>query len=266
MAEAFLDDMYTWNAVDGYLVKRGKSPSEDEPTDLTLTKEEWLTRVVRHRGVESQTTAIRNGLMELDQEEENIRAWLLRHTNERWYRGNGEWDDLLYSMEQRLYWIGSAQRAARAQIAALGAQMIAMAVYEDAQKMVDQAETAAEALSGRFIGPRLGQPAAPPVPFYPPMNPWSGLLHFRGEHVSFEEYMQGYREDLERDIAHRRRDQDNDEERLHRDTEINLLHRGLIQEHLGGALPDSVRPSPTGPTRFHSFRLSSTEFNSVQPS
>ena len=119
MAEAFLDDMHTWNPVDGYLVKREKGPSEDEPTDLTLTEEEWLTRVVRHRGVESQITAIRNGIMELDQEEENIRAWLLRHTNERWHRGNGEWDDLLYSMEQRLYWIGSAQRAARAQIAAL---------------------------------------------------------------------------------------------------------------------------------------------------
>ena len=105
-----------------------------------------------------------------------------------------------------------------------------MAVFEDTQKMADQAEAAAEALSGRFIGPRLGQPAAPPVPFYPPMNPWSGLLHFRGEHISFEEYMQGYREDLERDIARRRRDQDNHEERLHRDTVVNL--GGLVQEYL----------------------------------
>jgi hypothetical protein len=86
--------MYTWNALEEYLVKEGKRPSEDEPTDLTPTKEEWLTRIVRHRGVESQTTAIRNKLMELDQEEEDVRTWLLRHTNERWYRGNGEWDYL----------------------------------------------------------------------------------------------------------------------------------------------------------------------------
>ena len=135
-------------------------------------------------------------------------------------------------MEQRLYCIGNAQRAARAQIAALGAQMIAMAVYEDAQKMADQAEAAAEALNGRFIGPRLGKHTPPTLPFYPPLNPWSGLLHFRGEQVSFEEYMHGYRESLERDIARRKRAQDDDEERLHRDTEINLLHRGLIQEHL----------------------------------
>jgi cell division septum initiation protein DivIVA len=105
-----------------------------------------------------------------------------------------------------------------------------MAVFEDTQKMADQAEAAAEALNGRFIGPRLGKHAPPPLPFYPPMCPWSGLLHYRGKQVSYEEYMQSYQESLASDIEHRRRAQDNYEERLHRDTAVNL--GGLVQEHL----------------------------------
>jgi hypothetical protein len=221
-AEAFQDDMSTRNATEEYLVKEGNRPSEDEPINLTLTEEEWLTRLVRHRGVESQTTAIKYELMELGQEEEDARTWLLRHNNERWYRGNGEWDYLSYSVQQRIYWIGSEQRAARSRIAALDAQMIAMAVFEDTQKMADQAEAAAEALNGRFIGPRLGKPAQPPLPYHPPMCRWSGLLYYNGKQVSYEEYMQDYQESLARDITYHRRVQDNDEERLHRDTVANL--------------------------------------------
>ena len=114
--------MYIRNTTEEYLVKEGKKPSEDEPTTLTLTEEQWLTRLVKHRGVESQMTVIRYELMELGQEEDDVRTWLLRYTNERWHRGNGEWDNLSYSMQQRLYWIGSEQRAARARIATLDAQ------------------------------------------------------------------------------------------------------------------------------------------------
>jgi hypothetical protein len=70
-------------------------------------------------------------------------------------------------MQQRLYWIGVEQRNARARVAALEAQVIAMAVFEDAQKMMDQARAAAEELNRVFIGPRNGYPRAPHVPFYP---------------------------------------------------------------------------------------------------
>ena len=39
-AEAFQDEMdYKRNATDEYLVNEGKEPSEEEPTNLTLTEE-----------------------------------------------------------------------------------------------------------------------------------------------------------------------------------------------------------------------------------
>ena len=83
----------------------------------------------------------------------------------RGYRGNGEWEDLNYSMQQRLFWIGVEQRNARARVAAIEAQVIAMAVVEDTQKMIDQAKAAADELSMKFIGPRNGYSGPPPIPF-----------------------------------------------------------------------------------------------------
>jgi hypothetical protein len=80
----FMSDMNMRNEIGKYLGNgQEKESSEDEPTDLTLSDEEWLTRTIRHDGAESQITAIRAVLMELGQDEEDIREWLLRHHNER---------------------------------------------------------------------------------------------------------------------------------------------------------------------------------------
>ena len=217
--------------VEGYLgLGRGKEPSEDEPTNFTLSDEEWVTRLIRNQGADSQITAIRAELMELGQAEEDIREWMLRHHNDRWYRGNGEWEDLNYRMQQRLYWIGVEQRNARARVAALEAQVIAMAVFEDAQKMMDQAQTAAEELNRVFIGPRNGHPQAPPVPFYPYRGRWDGLNDHLGRQVTYEEYMQDYRQRQAEDLIRRRRVQDGREGELHQDAMINL--GGTIEEYL----------------------------------
>jgi len=202
---AFMEDMDMRHEIEGYLLGKGKRPSKNEPTNFVLSNEEWVNRLVRHQGAESQITAIRTELMELGQNEEDVREWLLRHHNERWYRGNGEWDDLNYSMQQRLYWIGVEQRDARARIAAIEAQVIAMAVFEDVQKMTDQAKAAAEELSMKFIGPRNGNPGPPPPPFYPPRCRWGGLLDHDGRQVTYEEYLQGYLERKARDLIRRRR-------------------------------------------------------------
>jgi hypothetical protein len=111
---AFMDIMEVRHEIEGYLLGKGKEPSEDEPTNFVLSDEEWVIRLVRHQSAESQITAIRAELMELGHNEDDIREWLLRHHNERWYRGNGEWEDLNYSMQQRIFWIGVEQRNARA--------------------------------------------------------------------------------------------------------------------------------------------------------
>jgi len=233
---AFMANMDLRHEIEGYLLGRGKKSSKDEPTNFTLSDEEWVTRLIRNQGADSQITAIRAELMELGQAEEDIREWLLRHHNERWYRGNGEWEDLNYSMQQRLYWIGVEQHGARARVAALEAQVIAMAVFEDAQKMMDQAQAAAEELSRTFIGPRNGYPRAPPVPFYPHRGRWDGLSDHYGRQVTYEEYMQDYRKRKAEDLIRRRRVQDGREEELHQDVMINLdggLGEGATEEYLG---------------------------------
>ena len=79
-----------WDDTDSYLVTPDKVPSEEEPIDLRLSEEERLTRLVRHRGVDSMMVAIRSELMDLEEEEMDVRTWLMRHTNEVWRRGNGE--------------------------------------------------------------------------------------------------------------------------------------------------------------------------------
>jgi len=66
-----------WNKLDDtddYLVAPDKIPSEEEPIDLELSEGEKLTRLVRHRGVDSQMMAIRNELMDLEEEEMNVRT------------------------------------------------------------------------------------------------------------------------------------------------------------------------------------------------
>jgi hypothetical protein len=84
LSAAFISDMDVRSEIGGYLgIGRGKESSEDEPTDLTLSDEEWVTRLIRSQGAESQITAIRAELMELGQAEEDIREWMLRHHNER---------------------------------------------------------------------------------------------------------------------------------------------------------------------------------------
>ena len=228
---AFMANMDLRHEIEGYLLGRGKESSKDEPTNFTLSDEEWVTRLIRNQGADSQITAIRAELMELGQAEEDIRGWLLRHHNERWYRGNGEWEDLNYSMQQRLYWIGVEQHGARARVAALEAQVIAMAVFEDAQKMMDQAQAAYEGLSRIFIGPRLGRPAPPPPPYCPYRGRWDGLSNHCGKQVTYEEYMKDYRERYAEDLVLRRRVRDGREEELHQDAMINL--GGTIEEYLG---------------------------------
>jgi hypothetical protein len=227
---AFMNIMEVRHEIERYLLGKGKEPSKNEPTNVVLSNEEWVIRLVRHQGAESQITAIRAELMELGHNEDDIREWLLRHHNERWYRGNGEWEDLNYSMQQRLYWIGVEQRNARARVAAIEAQVIAMAVVEDTQKMVDQAKAAADELSMKFIGPRNGHPGPPPLPFYPPKCSWSGLLDHDGRRVTYEEYIQDYLERKAEDLIRRRREQDDAEEGLHMDTAANL--GDSVLEHL----------------------------------
>ena len=139
--------------------------------------------------------AIRNELIDL--EDMNVRTWLMRHSNEKWYRGNGEWEHLSYRMQQRLYWIGSEQRAAKARLGALGAQTVAMAVIEDTRKMAEQARAAAKELSERYIGPRLGRAAPPPPPHCPPMSHGGystpgELRSGNGKVVTYEDYMREY--------------------------------------------------------------------------
>jgi hypothetical protein len=119
---------------------------------------------------------------------------------------------------------------ARARVAALEAQVIAAAVVEDAQKMMDQAHAAAEELSRVFIGPRNGYPRAPPVPFYQPRYHWDGLRDHLGRRVTYEEYMQDYRERRAEDLIRRRRAVDGREGEMHQDTMINQEH--TIVEYL----------------------------------
>ena len=78
--------------------------------------------------------AIRSELMDLEEEEMDVRTWLMRHTTEVWQRGNGEWERLSYRMQHRLYWIGTEQRASQARLGALRAQAVVMAVVEDTRK------------------------------------------------------------------------------------------------------------------------------------
>ena len=88
--------------------------------------------------------------------------------------------------------------------------------------MIDQAKAAAEELSMKFIGPRNGYPGPPPLPFYPPMCRFSGLLDYDGKQVTYEEYLQSYQERKAGDLVRRRREQDDAEERRHMDTVVNL--------------------------------------------
>jgi hypothetical protein len=232
-----MSDMDVRSEVEGFLgLGRGKEPSKDEPTDLILSDEEWVTRLIRNQGADSQITAIRAELTELGEAEDDIREWLLKHHNDWWYRGNGEWESLDQNMQQRLYWIGIEQRNARARVAALEAQVIAMAVFEDTQKMMDQAQAAAEDLGRTFIGPRRGYPRAPPVPFYPPRCHWDGLRDHNGRQMTYGEYLLDYRERKAEDLIRRRRVQDDREEELHQDVMINLdrgLGEGATEEYLG---------------------------------
>ena len=65
-----------WDDTDNYLVAPDKIPSEEEPIDIGLSEEERLTRLLRHRGVDSQMVEIRNDLMDLGEEEMYVIAWL----------------------------------------------------------------------------------------------------------------------------------------------------------------------------------------------
>ena len=96
--------------------------------------------------------------------------------------------------------------------------------------MMDQAQAAAEDLGRTFIGPRNGYPRAPPVPFYPHRGHWDGLSDHLGRQVTYEEYMQDYRERKAEDLIRRRRVQDGREGELHQDAMINL--GGTLEEYM----------------------------------
>ena len=96
--------------------------------------------------------------------------------------------------------------------------------------MMDQAQAAYEGLSRIFIGPRLGRPAPPPPPYCPYRGHWDGFSNHCGRQVTYEEYMQDYRERKAEDLIRRRRVQDGREEELHQDVMINL--GGILEEYI----------------------------------
>ena len=70
---AFMKIMEIRHKIEGYLLGKGKEPSECEPTNFVFSDEEWVIRLVRHQSAESQITVIRAELRELSQQDGDIR-------------------------------------------------------------------------------------------------------------------------------------------------------------------------------------------------
>ena len=86
--------------------------------------------------------------------------------------------------------------------------------------MVEQAEAAAEELSRRFIGPRLGIAAPPPPPPPPPISregdgAYGGYPSADGRELTYAEYLEDHQRRLVAEVAHRRRVRESVEDETH---------------------------------------------------
>ena len=127
-----------------YLMTDDKIPSDDEPTDLRLTEEEYKVRRRRHQRFCEILFALRREYVDRSYEEEQVRHLIHLHENEVWKRGDGEWRTRFHKLLDRLHRIGVEQLRINERIAALSTLAASMAAAEDAQKMANQAMEAVQ--------------------------------------------------------------------------------------------------------------------------
>jgi hypothetical protein len=243
-----------------YLMADDKIPSDDEPTDLRLTEEEYTVRRRRHQRFCEILFALRREFVDRSYEEEQVRHLIHLHENEVWKRGDGEWRTRFHKLLDRLHRIGVEQLRINERIAALSTLAASMAAAEDAQKMANQAMEAvqrAQRANETFVGPRTETwwqrertRASTPL-HYVDRETWETYYQHREMYFArgdtYDNYLENYRRSSAAilNTAVQAAEREALEQQVYYEDDVEVLLRAADGEED----TEDTQPSPTVPTR-----------------